>query len=429
MAKKSNKKKQSESLLEKTQELWKKLDDSIFEEVEDDSKGKKFYFSVFEVVCFVLIGILFGIIIGYVITYTRTNSNDIHLREITSTYNNIVDNYYDTVDRDKLTDAAIEGMVQSLNDPYSQYLDKNNTENFNQTVDGSFVGIGVVVQFDGEYNKVIEVKKNSPAEKAGIIVDDIFYKIDDVDGKDLYGTKLTDLVRGKEGTEVLITVKRGEDLIEYNIERQRIEIECVSSNTIKDEDNNIGYIKINNFSAVSYKQFEKELKSLEKKGIDSLIVDVRDNPGGHLDQVTKILSLFFNKKTVLYQIQTKKKTKKIYAENDNSRDYPVVVLTNNSSASASEVLASCFKERYKKGTVVGLRTYGKGTVQKSQNLSSGTSYKYTTEKWLTSKGKWLNREGLAPDIVVEPSDDYLNNPSFENDNMLQVAVNKIKESN
>ena len=429
MAKKNYKKKQSESLLEKTQELWKKLDDSIFEEVEDDGKGQKFYFSVFEVVCFVIIGILFGVIIGYVITYTRSNSNDSHLREITSTYNNIVDNYYDTVDKDKLTDAAIEGMVKSLNDPYSMYLDKNNTDSFNQTVDGSFVGIGVVVMFEDEYNKVIEVKNDSPAEKAGIQVDDILYKIEDVDGKNLYGSKLTDLVRGEEDSEVKITIKRGEDLIDYNLKRERIEIECVSSKTIEDEDNNVGYIKIDNFSAVSYKQFEKELTSLEKKGIDSLIIDVRDNPGGHLDQVRKILSLFFDKKTVLYQIATKKKTTKVYADNNKTRDYPVVVLTNGSSASASEVLASCFKEKYKKGLVVGLRTYGKGTVQKSQGLSSGTSYKYTTERWLTSKGKWLNKEGLAPDVVVEPSEDYNNNPTFANDNVLQVAVNKIKESN
>ena len=429
MAKKSSKKKQSESLLEKTQELWKKLDDSIFEEVTDDDKGQKFYFSVFEVVCFVLIGILFGVIIGYVITYTRTNSDDLHLKEITSTYNNIVDNYYDSVDKDKLMNSAIEGMVKSLGDPYSTYLDKNNTNSFNQNVDGSFVGIGVVVMYENEYNKIIDVNVGGPAEKAGLQKDDIIYRIDDVDAKGLYGNKLTDLVRGEEGTEVKITVKRNDEEFDYIVKRERIEVECVTSNTIEDDDNKIGYIKIDNFSAVSYKQFEKELKGLEKKKIDSLIIDVRNNPGGHLDQVSKILSLFFDKKTVLYQIQTKKKTTKVYSNSNVTRKYKVVVLTNGSSASAAEVLAACFRDNYKNSVIVGLKTYGKGTVQKSQSLSSGTSFKYTTEKWLTPKGKWLNREGLVPDVIVELNEDYTNNPSFENDNQLQVAVNKIKESN
>jgi carboxyl-terminal processing protease len=244
----------------------------------------------------------------------------------------------------------------------------------------------------------------------------------------LYGQKLTSLIRGKEGTNINLVIKRGDDEINLEFKREKIEITCVTTNTIEDDIAKIGYIKIDLFSAVSYKQFEKALNRLEKDGIDSLIIDVRNNPGGHLDQVSKILSLFFDKKTVLYQIQTKKKNKKVYSSTNMTRDYEVVVLTNGSSASASEVLAACFKDNYKKGLVIGLKTYGKGTVQKSQTLSSGTSFKYTTEKWLTPKGKWLNREGLVPDVVVEPSEDYLNNPIFENDNQLQVAVMKIKES-
>ena len=393
MAKRGRKKKQNESILEKTQELWKKFDDSIFEEIDEETckKGQKFYFSVFEVVCFVLIGILFGVIIGYVITFTRNNNNDIYLREIVSTYNNIVSNYYDDVDKDKLMNSAIEGMIQSLDDPYSQYLDKTNTDSFNQNVDGYFIGIGVVVQYIDDYNKIIELTSGGPAEKAGLKVDDIIYKIDDVDAKGLYGNKLTDLVRGKENTDVKISVRRGEEDIEFVIKRKKIEITCVTSNIIEDDYGKIGYIKIDNFSSVSYKQFNNELKSLEKNGINSLIIDVRNNLGGHLNQVNKILSLFFDKKTVLYQLESNKKKKKIYSSSNVSRDYEVVVLVNGNSASASEVLASCFKERYKKGIIVGLRTYGKGTVQKSENLSSGTSFKYTTEKWLTSKGKWLNR--------------------------------------
>jgi len=421
-------KKQSESLLEKTQELFTKLEDSIFEEVEDDNKGQKFYFSVFEVVCFVLVGILFGVIIGYVISYTRTNHNDFYLKEITSTYNNIVDNYYDKIDKEKVMNGAIEGMVQSLNDPYSTYMDEYTTDSFNQKVDGSYVGIGVVVSYEGEYSKVIEVNEDGPAAKAGVQLDDIIYKIDGTDTKGLYGKKLTDLIRGKAGSNINLVVKRGDEEVELNFKREKIEIISVTSNIIEDDSAKIGYLKIDIFSALTYKQFEKSLKKLESDGIDSLIIDVRDNPGGHLDQVSKILSLFFNKKTVLYQVQTNKKTTKVYSSSNTTRKYEVMVLTNGNTSSAAEVLAACFKENYKKGYVIGLKTYGKGTVQKSQTLSSGTSFKYTTEKWLTPKGNWINREGLRPDIVVEPSSDYVDNPIFENDNQLQVAVNKIKES-
>ena len=387
-------KKQSESLLEKTQELFTKLEDSIFEDVEEDNNNKsgKFYFSVFEMVCFVIIAILFGIIIGYVIMYTRGNHNDANLREITSTYNNIVDNYYDKVDKEKLMNGAIQGMVEALGDPYSNYYDENNTDTFNQTVDGSFVGIGVVVVFDGEYNKVIEVNEGQPADKAGMKVDDIIYKIEGSDVKGLYGKKFTDLVRGKKGTPINITVKRGEEEIELEIKREVIEITCVTGNIIDNSDGKIGYIKVDNFSAVSYKQFNKILKRLEDDGINSLIIDVRNNPGGHLSEVSKVLNLFFDK------------------------------------ASASEVLAAAFKEKYKNATIIGQTTYGKGTVQKSQNLTGGTSFKYTTEKWLTPKGKWLNKEGLVPDKIVSPSDEYLNDPVFENDNQLQEAVNVLKES-
>ena len=426
IVKKENK--QSESLLEKTQELFTKLEDTIFEEVEEEQKTGKFYFSVFEMLCFVLISILFGVIIGYVITYKGVNHNDMNLREITSTYNNIIENYYDEVDKDKLMNGAIQGMIQSLGDPYSNYYDEDNTDNFNQTVDGSFIGIGVVVMYDGEYNKVIEVNEGEPADKAGMLVDDIIYKIEGKDVKGLYGKKFTDLVRGKKGTKLHLTVKRGEEEVELEIKRERIEITCVTGNTIDNENSKIGYIKIDNFSAVSYKQFKKVLENLESNNIDSLIIDVRDNPGGHLSEVKKVLSLFFNKKTVLYQIESNKKAKKVYSSSNETRKYPIVVLVNGNSASASEVLAAAFKENYKKATIVGDTTYGKGTVQKSQSISSGTSYKYTTEKWLTPKGKWLNRTGLAPDIKVIASEDYTNNPIFENDNQLQEAVNKLKES-
>ena len=167
---------------------------------------------------------------------------------------------------------------------------------------------------------------------------------------------------------------------------------------------------------------------MEKKKIDSLILDVRSNPGGHLLQTRQILSLFFDKKTVLYQVQAKKTKKKVYSLSNDKREYPIVVLIDSGSASASEILASCFKENYKNINIIGNKSYGKGTVQKSKSLNSGTSIKYTTEKWLTSKGKWINKKGVKPNIEVSLGEEYVNNPGHETDAQLQKAIEILKES-
>lgn len=216
--------------------------------------------------------------------------------------------------------------------------------------------------------------------------------------------------------------------IELTITRDVVDIPSVNSKIIEGNNKSLGYISIDTFASNTYSQFKSNLTSLEKQKIDSLIIDVRNNPGGHLDQVEDILSLFFNKKTVLYQIETKGKTEKVYASSKKTRNYDVVVLINGSSASASEILASCFQENYKKATIIGTTSYGKGTVQKSLELSTGASLKYTTEKWLTSKGTWINDKGVVPDIVVEQSEEYMAAPSDDNDLQLQKALGVLTKN-
>ena len=173
--------------------------------------------------------------------------------------------------------------------------------------------------------------------------------------------------------------------------------------------------------------YSKKLKKLEEDNITSLVIDVRDNPGGKLGQVNKILEQFFNKKTVLYQIVTKDKTSKVKDDTSEKRDYPIVVLVNNGSASAAEILAASFQDNYKDVTVVGTVTYGKGTIQKAIELSSGASIKYTTQKWLTPKGKWINEKGVIPDEVIEQGDKYGAEPIYSNDVQLQKAVEILKK--
>ena len=194
------------------------------------------------------------------------------------------------------------------------------------------------------------------------------------------------------------------------------------------EESDIGYIRITSFAANTFSQFKKSLEAIEKKKSDGLIIDLRDNPGGHLEQARKILELFFSKKTVLYQTEEKGKKTKITSTTKESRDYPVVILVNHGSASASEVVAASFSDNYEKVKIVGLTTYGKGTIQKSTNLSTGSSIKYTTQKWLTPKGKWLDGKGIEPDVVVDLNEDFYNNPTIDNDPQIKEGLKVLKES-
>ena len=390
-------------------------------------------FSMFEVIIIILISILFGIVIGYIITYNKNpmydNKSGNNISEIINVYNNLVNNYYGKVDQDKLSDAAIKGMIESLDDPFTNYMDLTTTNEFNETVDGSFVGIGIVISYEEEGFKITEIMKNSPAEDSGLKVGDILIKIDDQELNVDYNNIFAKLIKGKVGTEVKVTVLRGDKEKSYVIKRSVIEIDTVHKHIFKDDNSKIGYVKIDSFASNSSKQFNKAMKRFDKEKIDSLIIDVRDNPGGHLKEVRNILSNFFDKKTVLYQIKTNNQKKKITSINNSTKDYNTVILINSGSASASEILASCFKENYPKVTIVGVDSYGKGTVQKSQTLNSGSAIKYTTEKWLTSKGKWLDKKGVKPDIYIEEDESYRDNPTYDNDIQLKMAINKLKESN
>lgn len=419
--KKHNKKKNG--LFKKIDNKFKKIERRIFKDSDNSN------FSLFEVIIIILISILFGVIIGYLITFSKGSSaSDSNIEEIVETYHNIVDEYYDNVDKDKISEAAIKGMIDSLEDPYSNYMDTDTTGDFNEQIEGTFVGIGVVVQYTGEYNTIIEVYKGGPAKKVGLKKNDIIIKVDGEDVKNVHGDEIAKKIRGVEGTHVVITVRRGEEELEFDVSRGKIDIPSVSTEIFERDDKKIGYLRIESFAANTYTQFNKALKKLEKKKIDSLILDVRSNPGGHLLQTRQILSLFFDKKTVLYQVQAKKTKKKVYSLSNDKREYPIVVLIDSGSASASEILASCFKENYKNINIIGNKSYGKGTVQKSKSLNSGTSIKYTTEKWLTSKGKWINKKGVKPNIEVSLGEEYVNNPGHDTDAQLQKAIEILKES-
>ena len=406
----------------------KRFIDKVVLHKEDDWNSNTF--SMFEVIIIILISILFGVIIGYIITCSKNPlyGSDKDLVEIVKVYENLTDDYYDNVDRSKLSDAAIKGMVEAVEDPYTNYMDSDVADEFNETVKGSFVGIGVTVTYDEGYYQVIDIMKNTPASKSDLKIDDIIMRVDDKDIKE-DEQAFRSIRKGKVGTKVKLTVKRNDEMKDITLKRALIEIESVHNHIFDYEDLSIGYVKIDTFASNSYKQFKKAIDRFDKKKVDALVIDVRDNPGGQLDQTREILSTFFPRRTVLYQIQAKNTTKKIYSSNSITKKYPVAVLINGASASAAEVLASCFKENYKDVVIVGEKSYGKGTVQKSQTLNSGNSIKYTTEKWLTSKGKWLGDKGVIPDITVAAPEEYYENAIYENDTQLKEALKRLKESN
>ena len=423
--KKKNKKK---SFSYKLKKIFHYIHDTLFD--EDDNECEKARFSIYEVIGIIMLSIFFGIVIGYLLVVSRDSvtSYNSNLSEIINTYGDIKRNYYDKIDEEKLKDGAIKGMVESLDDEYSSYMDSSVSNSFSESVNGSYVGIGMTVAFVDEHYVAVEVFPNSPADKAGIKIDDILLRVNDKNVLDLSYDEFLNAFHGKVNSKIDVTILRGEIEKTYHLKRANIEEKVVDTNNFSVDDKKVGYIKISSFSSYSFNQFSNALSELEKNDISSLIIDVRDNLGGHLLQTRQILSLFFKKNVVLYQMESKGKKKKVYSMNNDNRNYPVYVLINHSSASASEIVASCFMENYSNAYIIGESSYGKGTVQKSQSLKSGNSIKYTTEKWLTSKGKWLNEKGVKPDIEVVLSDEYFENPTNENDNQLQEAIKQLKES-
>lgn len=390
-----------------------------------NKNSKDSNFSYLEVVCLMAFSIFFGIIIGSILTYGKGSSYGYSVdeteRELLDSYNRILSGYYENISGKDLMNAAVDGMIGVLDDPHSVYMDSEQTDAFKQKVDGSYIGLGVTLASEDNGVYVYQVLKNSPAEKSGIQVNDIFVKIN---GKDITNLEIDELIeysKGESGEKVKITVKRDNELIDLEVIRSVVEISSVYNKVFEKDDVKIGYIFIETFAANTYEQFNDILKDMESENIDSLIIDVRDNPGGHLNQAKKILSLFFDKKTVLYQLQTKDKIKKVYSSSNKKRTYDIAVLINSNSASASEILASSFQDNYKNSVLIGVKSYGKGTVQQEVLLSTGASMKYTVEKWLTAKGKTIEGSGIVPDKEIEQNPLYYLQPSDENDVQLQKA--------
>lgn len=394
------------------------------------SKEKESY-SFDEVFSITIFSLLLGVLACFsVLTILNKGKNYFvlskELAKFVDAYDAIVNNYYKEVDKDKLVESAINGMVSSIGDEYTSYSDKDVTDNFNEAVNGKYMGIGALIMKSENDLVIYKVFEDSPSYRAGLKDGDIILKLDDKDTKDMSVNDIASIVKNDRNKEVKILVKRGEENLDITIVKDMVELPVVSGKVINHNDKKIGYISLSIFSSVASEQFNKELVKLEKEGISGLVIDVRGNSGGYLTTVTDIASYFLKKGDIIYKLEVNDKVTVRKDKTKESRDYPVAVLIDKNSASASEILASSIKESYN-GYVVGTNSYGKGTVQQTLVLSDGSMIKYTIEKWLTPLGNWINEEGVIPTNYVELSSEYLNNPVFENDNQLNKALELVSK--
>ncbi len=416
--------KSEENTKSKLEKLSKSLGEfNIGKEEKPNNNSYSSSFKTSEVIILLLITVVVSLVMGGLVTYKLSYSSgkniDKELQEFIKNYEYITENYYEDLDKTKLIDSAIAGMLTTL-DKNSSYIGSADS-NFSVFLEGNYKGVGLQVYNDDNGNVVIyNVLKDSPASEAGLEAGDIITKIN---GKSVLGKK-TDEVSSiiKSQTKKFdLTFKRGDTEKTVKISISNISLTSAISNVIDKDNKKIGYIRMTIFANNTYKQFKKQLEKLEKQNIDSLIIDLRDNSGGHLSSAEDIISLFLDSSHPIYQIQSKEVKSKYFSKGKIDKKYKIVILVNGESASASEVMTSALKEQCD-AVIVGKKTYGKGTVQELQTLPNGNQYKLTTKTWLTSKGKQIQGKGVEPDIEVELDEKYQSEPTDENDSQLQKAI-------
>ena len=337
----------------------------------------------------------------------------------------IDEKYMGEVDEDALKEGLYKGYVQGLDDPYSVYYDEEETKELYETTEGEYSGIGAVLSQDLKSGVItlVQIYEDSPADKAGLKDEDILTKVGtlDVTGMDL--SEVVTYIKGEKGTEVELTVLRGEDADEVTVTavRDTVEAQTVEYEMLEDQ---IGYLAVSEFDSVTYGQYEEALEALSDQGMEGLVVDLRNNPGGNLNTVCDMLDLVLPEGTIVY-MEDKEGKRQTYSSDDAYQlDVPMAVLVNGNSASASEIYAGAIQD-HEAGTIVGTQTYGKGVVQQIFDLGDGTSVKLTIAEYFTPKGRSINGEGVTPDLEVEYEPDE---KDPEADNQLEAAAEAVKQA-
>ncbi len=343
-------------------------------------------------------------------------------------YREVIDKYYlGEIDEDDLIEGAIKGYVEGLGDPYTEYISKEDMEDYLSDTMGNFVGIGIYMIKNTEYNKiqVLSTIKDSPAEKIGIQSGDLILSVNGVSYDSNGMTTASNNIKGEEGTTVTLEVLRGTQTLKYEIKREKVKVNKVEGKILS---NNIGYIEFTSFDDGTALDFKAKFEELNKRGIKSLIIDLRNNGGGIVDEALEIADYMTDKDSViLYEVdknnnETIKKSKK-----DAIINMPIIILTNENTASASEILAGALKD-LGKAKIVGTKTYGKGVIQQILKLSDGSGMKITIEEYQTPNKNKINKVGIEPDERVELPDtvESILNVKEEDDTQLKKAIEMLK---
>ncbi len=345
-----------------------------------------------------------------------------------SAYELLSENYFQQVPPQKLLEGAIGGMVQSVGDPFSLYMNPGMTARFRELVTSHFQGIGAVLSLQLQSGNMVitTVMPGSPAQKAGLAPGDVLLKIAGVSTSGMSLEQAVEKIRGPQGTYVTLDIRRGDQEHTVKVMRARLAQATVYARMLPDQ---IGYLLITQFSEDTATTFVRDLDILKKSGARALIIDVRDDPGGLLQSVARISDALLPKSKKIVQIQDRNGKREVLRSTGGGVQMPMVCLINGNSASAAEILAGALKESANV-PLIGERTYGKGTVQETRGFTDGSSIKLTVARWLTPDGQWIHKRGIAPTIAVPTPSYYrlsalsmnLSTPYGLNANNVQIAV-------
>lgn len=375
-------------------------------------------FSMLEVVLLLFVTLVFGVMIGYFATFNRVTTKVAPHSLISEVYDSLLNNYYKDVDIENLDKAAIKGIIDYLDDEYTFELEDSQYNELKEQINGYFCGLGVTVTYENDKLTIIKVLEDSAAYNVGLEVDDI---ITHVDGIKIDPENYINLIKGKCGTKVSLDVLRGEDKLIFNIVREVVTLEHINSQYFDVNDKYVGYIDVDVFSYNSFDLFKKHLNRLEEKDIKSLIIDLRNNPGGVVASTRQILNLFFEKNTTLYSFESRNKKTIMKDGTSEHREYPIIILVNDETASAAEIFTYAFKENYNDIKIVGKTTYGKNTIQTNLSLTEDYGIKYTSSQWFSPNGETVKDKGISPDVEIAAG-----GSNFYDDYQLQAAIDLLK---
>lgn len=375
-------------------------------------------FSLFQIIIIVCItsvisAITAGIIVlnNYDLTY-KSLSEDSSLKEFLETYSDIVDNYYQDIDKDAMLDKAIDAMLDYLGDDYTTHLNDDESEALNEKLDGTYKGIGITYS----NNTITAISFGGPADKAGLKIGDVFLKVNGTDITEENTNEIANLIKDSDEENISVIVKRGEEEISASVAIGEVPTPVVSYQML---DNNVGYLYIEVFSKTLKSQVSGAIEYLESLGMEKLIIDMRDNPGGYLESAEGVGNLFIENGKIIYSLENKNNKTEYKDETDESRNYPIAILMNGNTASAAEILAAALKDSYG-AVLVGKTSYGKGKVQQKIEMSDGTITKVTSARWLRPSGACIDGVGLIPDYEVD-------NTTDESGNLIDNQINKAIE--